>query len=161
MQSVLGSLTIPQPEEPLQSTGSKLQLMTQLKTTVDDEYLEFGCRRVLTENDLRDSGKNLNQGLIVVGIGGLTPISWFTTNADSFPTGARVDFPVFMRAGHSTSLIYAGSGVVIGAPSMIVGLVEDKAQEIVRGGHGIEQVDISTLGVYEVRFSSIYWDGNC
>lgn len=48
--------------------------MTQLKNTVNDEYLEFYCRKVLTEDHLRDSGKNLKRDLIVVGAGGLTPI---------------------------------------------------------------------------------------
>ena len=72
--SLLSSLTVLQPEEPLQSTKSKVQLMTQLKNTVDDEYLEFHCCKVLTEDDLCDSGKTLNKGLIVIGVSGLTLI---------------------------------------------------------------------------------------
>jgi len=69
----LSSLTIPQPKEPLQFEENPA-LVTHLKNTVNNEYLELGCRKVLTEDDLRDSGKNLNQGLIIVGVGGLTPI---------------------------------------------------------------------------------------
>ena len=66
-----------------------------------------------------------------------------------------------MHTGYSTSLIYARGGAMVGVPSMIVGLVEDKAWEIIRGSHDIEQVDISTLRVYEVQFLSIYCNGNC
>ena len=66
-----------------------------------------------------------------------------------------------MRTGYSTSLIYARDGAMVGVPSMIVELVEDKAREIIRGSHDIEQVDISTLRVYEVQFLSIYCNENC
>jgi len=38
---------------------------------------------------------------------------------------------------------------------MIVGLMEDEAREVVRDSCGVEELDISALLVYEVRFPSI------
>jgi len=59
---------------------------------------------------------------------------------------------MFLRVGHNTSLTYIGNETVIGAPRMIVELVEGRVREVVRNMHGIEEWNISSISVYELRF---------